>query len=453
MATPVPNLWYHSCMENSKYDVAVIGGGPGGYAAAVRAAELGKRAVLVEADALGGECLNRGCIPTKAMLAASGLYRRMLGAADLGIAADNVRFDYGAIRQRRDSIVSRLQSGIRQVLAARKVDVVRGLASFVSPTELAVADGAGGSTTIGFAHAVIATGSTAAHSAFLPTSPRIVDSSGFLALATLPARLVVIGGGAIGCELAMLSAQFGAAVTLVEQAGAILPDIDADARSLLLESFASLGVKVLVDATVADVEADDEGVYGVAGDAEVYGDIMLIATGRRPRIDGLGLEAAGVVADKGGIRVDTHCRTTAANIFAVGDVTHGSPRLANWATMQGLVAAETIAGNQSSCADSVASCIFTDPEIAVAGLTETTAARAGIEVRTAKKLFAWNGRALAEGEGRGFVKKIFAKDDGRLLGVEIVGPRASELISQASEEICGGTPPPHPALCETLFDP
>ena len=439
-------------MEISQYDVAVIGGGPGGYAAAVRAAELGRRTVLVEADALGGECLNRGCIPTKALLAASGLYRRMLGAAETGIVADNVRFDYGAATRRREAVVSRLASGIRQVLAARKVDIVHGRASFASPRELTVIDDTGAIRLFDFAHAVIATGGAAIRPAFLPKSSRIVDSTGFLALDSLPASLIVLGGGAIGCEFATMAAQFGSAVTLVEQADVILPDIDDDARSLLLDSFASLGVKVLTGATLRDVEADADGVYGTIGDAEVFGDVLLVAAGRRPNVDGLGLEAAGVVADSDGILVDAQCRTSAANIFAVGDVTRGSPCLANWATMQGLVAAKTIAGIQASCGESVASCVFTDPEIAVAGLTETMAAHAGIEVRAEKSSFAWNGRALAEGEARGFAKKIFAKDDGRLVGVEIAGPRASELIAQLSAEICGKTPPPHPTLSEALFN-
>ncbi len=438
-------------MEISQYDVAVIGGGPGGYAAAVRAAELGKRTVLVEADALGGECLNRGCIPTKAMLAASGLYRRLHGAAALGIVADNVRFDYGTILSNRAAIVSRLQSGIRQVLAARKVDIVHGRASFASPNELTVADVSGKSLGICFANSIIATGSEATRPAFLPESPRIVDSTGFLALDSLPASLVILGGGAIGCEFATLAAQFGSAVTLVEQADAILPDIDDDARSLLLDSLASLGVKVLAGATLSDVETDADGVYGSVGDAEVFGDMLLVATGRRPNVDGLGLEDIGIVADNTGIPIGAQCRTSTANVFAVGDVTRGSPRLANWATMQGLVAAKTIAGIPASCNESVASCVFTDPEIAVAGLTETTAARAGIEVRAEKSSFAWNGRALAEGEARGFAKKLFAKEDGRLVGVEIVGPHASELIAQVSAEICGETPPPHPTWSESLF--
>ncbi len=438
-------------MEISQYDVAVIGGGPGGYAAAVRAAELGRRTVLVEADALGGECLNRGCIPTKTMLAASGLYRRMLGAAALGIVADNVRFDYGKILGNRAAIVSRLQSGIRQVLAAHKVGIVKGVASFASPNELTVTDASGKSHGIGFANCIIATGSEATRPAFLPESPRIVDSTGFLALDSLPASLVILGGGVIGCEFATLAAQLGSSVTLVEQADAILPDVDDDARSLLLDSFASLGVNILTDSTLRDVEADEDGVYGTVGDAEVFGDILLVATGRRPNVDGLGLEAAGVVADGNGIPVDAQCRTSAANVFAVGDVTRGSPRLANWATAQGLVAAKTIAGIPASCGEYVASCVFTDPEIAVAGLTETTAARAGIEVRAEKSSFAWNGRALAEGDSRGFIKKVYDKGSGRLLGVEIAGPRASELIAQVSAEICGETPPPHPTLSESLF--
>ncbi len=440
-------------MEISQYDVAVVGGGPGGYAVAVRVAELGRRTVLVEADALGGECLNRGCIPTKSMLAASGLYRRMLGATEIGIVADNVRVDYGAVIRRRDAIVLRLNSGIRQVLAARKVDIVHGRASFASPRELTVIDDTGAIRLIDFAHAVIATGTAAVRPAFLPESPRIVDSTGFLALDTLPASLIILGGGAIGCEFATLAAQFGSAVTIIEQADAILPDIDDDARSLLLDSLASLGVKVLTGTTLRDVEADGDGVYGTAGDIEVFGDILLVATGRRPNIDGLGLEAAGIVADSDGIPVDAQCRTSATNIFAVGDVTRGSLCLANWATMQGVVAAKTIAGIPASCGKTVASCVFTNPEIAVAGLTETMAAHAGIAVRTTKSAFTWNGRALAEGEARGFSKKVFAMDDGRLVGVEIAGPHASELIALAAAEICGGTPPPHPTLSEALVSP
>ncbi len=438
-------------MEISQYDVAVVGGGPGGYAAAVRAAELGRRTALVEVDALGGECLNRGCIPTKSMLAASGLFHRMRGSTEIGIVADNVRFDYGAVIHHREALVSRLSSGIRQVLAARKVEIVHGRASFASPRELTVTVNTGAMRLIGFTHAVIATGSVAMRPSLLPKSPRIVDSTGFLALDTLPSSLIILGGGAIGCEFATLAAQFGSAVTLVEQADAILPDIDDDARSLLLDSLASLGVKVLTGTTLRDVEADGDGVYGTAGDIEVFGDILLVATGRRPNIDGLGLEAAGIVADSDGIPVDAQCRTSAANVFAVGDVTRGSPRLANWATMQGVVAAETIAGLKASCGEFIPSCVFTNPEIAVAGFTETMAARSGIAVRTAKGYFAWNGRALAEGEGRGFVKRVYDKDSGRLVGVEIAGPRASELIAQASVEICGNATPPHPTFSEVLF--
>ena len=440
-------------MDFSQYDVAVVGCGPGGFAAATHAAELGRRVVLVEADALGGECLNRGCIPTKAMLAASGLYRRMLDAAAMGLNADNVRFDYGAVLRNRAAVVSRLRTGVRQVLAARKVEVVQGLASFASPHALMVTDRTGQIRTIGFDSAVIATGSAAVRPAFLPESPRIVDSDGFLALESLPKSLLILGGGALGCEFATLAAQFGSTVTLVEQQDAILPEVDDDARALLLESFAALGVRVIAGAALRDVEADADGVYGIAGEEEVYGDILLVATGRQPRIDGLVLEAAGVEADADGIRVDAQCRTSAGNIFAVGDVTRGGPKLANWATHQGFVAAETIAGRPVACAASVASCVFTTPEIAVAGLTETMAARAGFAVRTAKSAFAWNGRALAEGEGRGFAKKVFAASDGRLVGVEIAGAHASELIAQAAAELCGNTPPPHPTFSEALFTP
>jgi dihydrolipoamide dehydrogenase len=436
-------------MGNDHFDVAVIGGGPGGYAAAVRLAELGRRVALVERGDLGGECLNRGCIPTKAMLAASGLYRRMLGAASFGVVADNVRLDYGRVLQNRDATVARLRGGVAQMLAARRVAVVRGAAAFTSSKTLEVAACRGAKREIAFGNAVVATGSAAVIPGFLPASPRIVDSSGFLALEALPASLLILGGGALGCEFATMAAQFGSSVTIVEQRDTILPGVDDDVRALLLESFAALGVRVVTGATLADVEADADGVYGTAGGEEVFGDILLVATGRRACVEGLSLATAGVAADAEGVPVDAQCRTSAAHIFAVGDVTRGGPRLANWATMQGLVAAEVICGKDAKCRPSVPSCVFTAPEIAMAGLTEMMARDAGIAVRTETSSFAWNGRALAEGDARGFAKRVYALSDGRLVGVEIVGTHASELIMAAAAEICGGCPPPHPTLCET----
>ncbi len=438
-------------MGTDHFNVAVIGGGPGGYAAAVRLAELGRRVALVERGDLGGECLNRGCIPTKAMLAASGLYRRTLGASEFGVIADNVRLDYGQVLRTRDATVSRLRGGVAQMLAARRVEVVRGAAVFTSPATLEVADGRGAKREISFDHAVVATGSAAVIPSFLPASPRIVDSSGFLALESLPSSLLILGGGALGCEFATMAAQFGSSVTIVEQRETILPGVDDDARALLLESFAALGVRVVTGATLADVEADADGVYGTAGAEEVFGDILLVATGRRACVDGLNLAAAGVVADAEGIPVDGQCRTSSTRVFAVGDVTRGGPQLANWATMQGLVAADVICGKNTKCRPSVPFCVFTAPEIAVAGLTETAARGAGIAVRTEKSSFAWNGRALAEGDSRGFAKRLYALSDGHLVGVEIAGPHASELIMAAAAEICGDCPPPHPTLCETAF--
>ncbi len=438
-------------MGNDHFNVAVIGGGPGGYAAAVRLAELGRRVVLAERGDLGGECLNRGCIPTKAMLAASGLYRRMLGAAAFGVVADNIRLDYGQVLRNRDATVARLRGGVAQMLAARKVLVARGAATFTSPETMEVADSRGATHEIAFDYAVVATGSAALIPRFLPASPRIVDSAGFLALPSLPASLLVLGGGALGCEFATMAAQFGSSVTIIEQRDALLPGVDDDARALLLESFATLGVRVVTGATLVDVEADEGGVYGMAGGEEVFGDVLLVAAGRRASVDGLNLAVAGVIADAEGIPVDAQCRTSSPRVFAVGDVTRGGPRLANWATMQGLVAAEAICGKSAAGAPSVPSCVFTNPEIAVAGLTETAAREAGTAVRTEKASFAWNGRALAEGDARGFAKRVYDLSDGRLVGVEIVGPRASELIMAAAAEICGDCPPPHPTLCETAL--
>lgn len=438
-------------MEDVKYDVIVIGGGPGGYSAAVKAAELGKRVALVEGDALGGVCLNRGCIPTKAMLASSGLFQQVRKARAFGVVTDGARVDYPAVMKRRDGVIAHLASGLRFLLASKKITIIPGRASFVSPEAVSVTGADGQMQLLSFGAAVIATGSAPVRPSFLPDSPRILDSDGFLKLETLPQNLLILGGGVIGCEFATMAAQFGASVTIVEMAPGILPAVDADVRRVLMDAFGELGVKVIVGAALEDVEADENGVYGMAGDEEVFGDVLLVAAGRRPVTEGLRLAEAGVAFGPRGIAVDEHCRTSVQQIYAAGDVADGSSQLAHGAMEQGRVAALNICGGEATCAGMVPACVFTDPEIALAGLTEEAAAKAGIRVRAEKSFFAHNGKACASGETRGFVKKIFRDDNGALAGVEIVGLHATELISAVAGEVCPGFPLPHPTLAEALI--
>lgn len=432
-------------MENSRYDLVVIGGGPAGYTAALNAAESGLRVALVEKGHLGGVCLNNGCIPTKTMLASSSLYWKMRNAAEFGLSAERISVDYGSVINRRNKVINKLASGIRTLLVSKKIDCISGEATFTGQDKITVSLNDSKMLDLSFAYALIATGSESIMPEIFPAHPRVVDSTSFLNLSQLPNRLLIVGGGVLGCEFAILAAQFGSKVTIIEQKTNILPDIDDDVRDVLLGSFGELGINIVTGASVHDIETDDDGIYAMAGQEEVYGDIMLVATGRRPVLTGLNLEVAGVEYTPDGIRIDKHCRTSSAKIFAAGDVVCGSSQLANEAMMQGRVAAESIIGHTVERDTLIPSCIFTMPEIAHAGFSERCAAKDGLKVRVEKTPFTYNGMAQAIGETNGFVKKLYSVADDRQVGITIIGPHASELIAGYA-----GTVIPHPTLAEVL---
>jgi len=443
-------------------EVVVIGGGPGGYTAAFRAADLGSKVLLIESAArLGGVCLNAGCIPSKALLHTA---KVITEAAELpGVRFGKPVIDLDALRKWKDGIVSRLTKGLAGLAKARKVTVMQGLARFASAHMLEV-ETPDGLKRVSFERAIIAAGSSVARIPGFPYSdPRLIDSTGALAIEDIPGRLLVVGGGVIGLEMATVYHALGSRVTVVEMTGQLIPGADPDIVKPLAGKLARRYEAVLLNTRVAGLESLPEGVRATfAGDGapppQVF-DRVLVAAGRRPNGALLDVEKAGITPTaRGFIEVDRQMRTSAPHIFAIGDIT-GEPMLAHKATHQGKVAAETIAGHAVSfAARTIPSVAYTDPEIAWMGLTETEAKRQGIDCETATFPWAASGRALAIGAEDGGSKLILDKRSRRILGAGIVGAGAGELIAEAvlaleMDAEAGDLAlaiHPHPTLSETL---
>ena len=423
-----------------KYDLIVTGGGPGGYPAAIRAAQLGAKVALVEKEALGGTCLNWGCIPTKTLLASSSLYHRMRNSRKLGINPGRSSFDYKAMIDRKDSVVAKLQSGVEQLLGANGVDIYRGTASFETRNRLRITPAGKDSeaVTVTTDKVIIATGSTSSVPSFLPSSKRIVESRKFLEITKLPSKLIVMGGGVIGCEFACMAAQLGSKVTIVELLDDILMMLDEDIRGVLKKEMQNdLGIEIITGCGLDKVKATRDSVSGVAGDKAIKADMLLVSTGRQPVTTGLEIQNANLATDERGfIEIDEYCQTSTAGIFAIGDVTAGTTQLAHAATAQGITAAENCCRKEKRKAEiQVPACIFTAPEIGTVGLSEADAAAQDIEIITGSYFFAGLGKALAANESTGFCKWIADPQTGQLLGAAVVGEHATELISEAAVAI------------------
>jgi dihydrolipoamide dehydrogenase len=445
-----------------KFDVTVIGAGPGGYPAAIRAAQLGARVAIVEKELAGGTCLNWGCIPTKSLIACSDLFAHIGKASTFGISAQQVTADYAAMVTRKDGIVSKLRSGIEALLKAHAVTVIKGTAAFAGRNRLEVTTPDGTVTTIETAATIIASGSESAMPGFLPKSPRVIESRAFLSLTQLPKSLLVLGGGVLGCEFACMAAQLGVKVTIVELLEDILMMLDPDVRKELRHHMErTLGIRVLTGKALQNVEADNNAVRGTFGEETLSADLLLVSVGRRPVTRELNLAAAGLTVDKTGcIPVNAYGATSAATIYAIGDV-NGVAQLAHAATSQGVIAAENIVTKRSRKFDKlVPACIFTSPEIGSAGLTEQQAMAGKIPVKTGKFAFTYLGKALAAGEPYGFVKWVADEKTGQLLGAQAIGLHATELISEAVTAIrmeltaseLGRTIHCHPTLSETWME-
>ena len=447
----------------SPVDLAVIGGGPGGYAAAFRAADLGLSVALIESRGrLGGVCLNTGCIPSKTLLHAAALIEDAEAWRGRGVAFGAPRIDLEALRAWKEKGVARLADGLAQLAAQREVAMRAGRARFVSAHTLRIEDG-GGAETLRFAQAVIAAGSRPARLPALPDDPRVLDSSGALALERVPERLLVIGGGVLGLELGTVYRALGARVTVAELAGQLLGEADGDVlrawRKVNEPRFEALHT----DTRVAEAEADGAGIKVAFESAERHWeeafDAVLAATGRVADTAGLGLEAAGVAAGgRGEIPVNHQLRTNVPHLFAVGDVT-GAPMLAHRAAHQGRIAAEVAAGGKSAYdVRAMPAVAYTDPEVAWVGLTERAARAAGMPAERAAFPWAASGRAVGAGRAEGLSKLLLDPDTRRVVGAAAVGPHAGELIAAAAlaietgceAEDIAGTVHPHPTFAETL---
>ena len=446
-------------------DVLVLGAGPGGYTAAFRAADLGKKVVLVDSwPALGGVCLNVGCIPSKALLHAAKVIAETKEMSEHGIAFGAPAIDLDKLREWKDGVVGRLTGGLAGLARQRKVTTIRGYGRFTSPHQLQVELAEGGVTNVNFEQAVIAAGSEPLTLPFIPRGdPRVVDSTGALELGGVPPRLLILGGGIIGLEMATVYHELGAKVTIAELMDQLIPGADKDLISPLAKRVTRQYENIYLKTKVTNVEARPEGLVvsfdGPKAPATDTFDRMLVAVGRSPNGKLIGAENAGVtVDDRGFIGVDKQMRTNVPHIFAIGDVV-GQPMLAHKAMHEGKVAAEVIAGKSSFFdARAIPSVAYTDPEVAWAGITENQARAAG--VKYGKGVFPWaaSGRSLTLGRSEGLTKLLFDEATGRLIGCGIVGPNAGDLIAEAVLAIEMGADAadialsihPHPTLSETV---
>ncbi|AEH48747.1 dihydrolipoyl dehydrogenase [Parageobacillus thermoglucosidasius] len=423
-------------------ETLVVGAGPGGYVAAIRAAQLGQKVTIVEKGNLGGVCLNVGCIPSKALISASHRYVEAKHSEDIGIKAENVTVDFSKVQQWKASVVKKLTSGVEGLLKGNKVEIVRGEAYFVDANTVRVVNG-DSAQTYTFKNAIIATGSRPIELPGFKFSNRVLDSTGALSLQEVPKSLVVIGGGYIGTELGTAYANFGTKVTIIEGADEILSGFEKQMTAIVKRRLKKKGVEIFTNALAKGVEEREDGVtvtFEVKGETKtIDADYVLVTVGRRPNTDELGLEQIGIkLTDRGLIEIDKQCRTSVPNIYAIGDVVQGPP-LAHKASYEGKIAAEAIAGKPSEI-DYLAlpAVVFSDPECASVGYFEQQAKDEGIEVVTAKFPFAANGRALSLNDTDGFMKLVVRKEDGVVIGAQIVGPNASDMIAELGLAIEAG---------------
>ncbi|MCF3653411.1 MAG: dihydrolipoyl dehydrogenase [Aigarchaeota archaeon] len=448
-----------------EFDAIVIGGGPGGYVAGIRLGQRGLKTLLIEKDELGGECLNRGCIPSKTLISRVNIYWSARNARWL--SGGDLKVNWGEIQAIRERVIRRLRLGVKYLLEGNGVKVVEGEAKLRSDKEVEVRLRDGSSKMFRARNIIIATGGE--HISLSEISfdgNRVVTSSQALELREIPRGLLIVGGGVSGVEIGTLYAKLGTEVTIVELMDQILPGVERDLVDVVAKRMKKLGVKIYTGSRVVESRVLEDGVVAVVegrdgGSLEVRADYAMVAVGKKPASMDLGLSDVGVELDERGfIIVNDHMETSVPGVYAVGDVT-GPPFLAHRASYHGMIAAENIAGVNVSARDVVIpSAIFSDPEIAYAGLTEAEARERGIEPKIGKFPFTASGRAVAEEATDGFVKVIIDSSTGRVIGCQIVGQHATELISEAVLAIQNGMSieqfakcvRPHPTFSEALME-
>ncbi|MCR5808397.1 MAG: dihydrolipoyl dehydrogenase [Clostridiales bacterium] len=445
------------------YDIAVLGGGPGGYVAAIRGAQLGKKVALVEARELGGTCLNRGCIPTKALLHCAEVFEQTENAAAFGINAADVAFDYEKMAAFKTATVDKLVSGIGGLEKAHGVKVINGFGRLTDNHHMTVALKDGEEASFSYDKLILATGSSPARPPIEGINGQnVVTSDDILSMTELPESFVIIGGGVIGIEFATLFATLGRPVTVIEMMPSILPGVDPDVVRTALRVLKKKKVAVINNAKVTKIEGGDTVTvtYELNGaEKTASGACCVVSVGRKAETRGLGLEEIGVEFNRNFIVIDDRCRTNIENIYAIGDIT-GKIQLAHVASAQGLIAAANAAGHDEIMDYSVVpSCIYTSPEIAFVGLSEEKAKAMGIEYKLGTFNVAGNGRAMVMGENLGLVKLI-SDMEGKLIGAQLMCPRATDMIAELAAVIkLGGsvkdvadTIHAHPTISESVME-
>ena len=446
-----------------EFDVLVIGGGPGGYVAAIRAAKNGAKTALVERKEFGGTCLNIGCIPTKTLIAGVDVYHKARHAMEFGVKiSGEVSPDWEAMLARKDSVIKTLRGGIGSLLKAAGVTVFKGHGAFTGRKTVKVVDGEGGEVEeITANKIIIASGSETLVPGFIPKGKRVITSTELLSIPEIPESLLILGGGVIGCEFECLFAELGTKVTIVEMLDSIMPNIDRETSRVVAAQMQKMGIEIMNGKPLGDLKADDKGVSGKVGDLTVSADYLLVSIGRKPALEGMNLAASGVKTnERGWIPVDSSCRTNVPGIFAIGDAT-GSWQLAHAASAMGVVAADVACGKKNAFDGSlVPGCIFTSPEIGSVGKSQEQCDKEGIETRVGKFPFAALGKAMAINETVGFCKIIADAKTDQILGVHIVGPHATDLIAEACPALhleitakeLGKAIHAHPTLGEAMME-
>ena len=446
-----------------RFDCVIIGGGPGGYVSAIRSSQLGLKVLLVEKEKIGGVCLNRGCIPTKALIRNAEVLSLLKRSSEFGFHFEGLRVDYAEAFKRSREVVDQSISGVDFLLKKNRVKLLEGCAEIVSPGEVRVRS-VPGDQVVRSRHIVIATGSRVKPLSSVPFDGEgIIGSDEAIRMTELPATLLIVGGGAVGVEFAYLFSAYGVQVTLIETESRILPREDEEIGPALGRAFSKMKIKVRTNCQIGGVEKSGEG-YSVrirSGNREerMIFDMIFVAAGRTPNSDGIGLEEAGIALDRGFIRTNETMETNVPGILAIGDVA-GKALLAHTAMAEGVVAAEKIAGKNPAGIDylSVPNCVYCQPQVASVGLTESAARNRGYAAKTGKFPFRANGKASAVGEREGFVKLVADGESGSLLGAHLIGPDATEQIAElalarrkgATIEDLSLTIHPHPTFSEAV---
>lgn len=448
---------------STKYDLCVIGAGPGGYVAAIQAGRAGLKTVLVEKDYLGGTCLNWGCIPTKTLIASAEVFHKCKHAAEFGISVQGgVAPDWQAMSVRKDKIISTLRNGIASLLSNAGVEVISGIAKFADRKTLKVQKEQDGKTIeLNADKFIIACGSEPLIPSFIPKGDRVLGSTELLNIREIPNSLLILGGGVIGCEFACLFAELGTQITVVEMMPQLIPNLDEEVSKLLNREMKKIGINVITGGKLENISVDDNGVKGSVGKETLSAEYLLVSIGRKPSTDFLNPQAAGVkINEKGWIPVDSRCRTNVAGIYAIGDVT-GRIQLAHMASAMASCAASNAAGKICEFRDDlVPGCIFTSPEIGTVGKSEQQCIQEGIKYKVGKFPFAALGKSMAINETAGFCKIIADEVTDQILGVHIIGAHATDLISEAVTAMnleataseLGKAIHPHPTLGESLME-